>query len=395
MKRKLKQFILYALILLTGSFFAENSLGATSSLTYKKGLLFNYGPDIFTMKLSGYIIGDAIKFSSNSNLLNNGTNLRYARLSLSGKFLPDWKYAFSYSLSESLWKNANISYHGWHNMYFKIGQFLPDFTLANWASNTNINFLEVGLPTEAFDSPYSCGVNYGIYNKIFSATASIFSDSIEKVSHGKNPLGGTARLIYSPIHTTTRAVHFAISNWLQRPDGSNSIRFGTIPEAKSPKGDQLLDTGTIKNTRYFNATAFETACVYGSCSAQAEYIINQINRKNTAPNLFFSGYYLTASYFLTGESRAYNFPGGGFTGITPIQNKKYGAFQVLARLSRLNLNDRTVQGGKETNITAGLNWYLNSFITLKFNLIRALARPAFNGKNINTTIYAARIQIQS
>jgi phosphate-selective porin OprO/OprP len=393
MQLKFKHYIKLALFLLLGNLITNIALAAT--LTYDKGLLFNYGPDIFTMKLSGYLIGDALKFSNNANLLTGGTNLRHARLSLSGNISHDWSYAFSYSLSDSALKNAKITYVGWHNMYFTLGQFLPDFTLANWASNADINFLEIGLPVDTFEPPYSRGISYGIYNKVLSATASIFSGTINESYQGKNPLGGTIRLIYSPIHTTTRAIHLAISNWLQRPDDSNSASFSTVPEATSRKGDQLLNTGTINNIRYYNATDFEGACVYGPWSAQAECIINQIKRKNAAPNLFFSGYYFTASYFLTGESRTYDFPSGGFSGITPIHHKKYGAWQVLARLSRLNLNDRMVQGGQETNLTAGLNWYLNSFITLKFNIIRVFARPTFNGRNINTTIYAARIQFQT
>jgi len=390
---KFKCYIKFALLLLAGSFITNIALGA--SLTYDKGILFNYGPDIFTMKLNGYIMGDATKFSSDPDLLISGANLRYARLSLSGNMFRDWAYALSYSLSSSALKNVNISYQGWHNMYLKLGQFLPDFTLANWASNTNINFLEIGLPSDAFEPPYSRGASYGIYNKVFSAKVSVFSGSINESYQGREPLGGTIRLIYSPIHTATRDVHLAISNWLQRPDGSDSATFGTIPEANSRKDDQLLNTGTINNIRYYNATDFEAAGVYGPWSAQAEFVVNQVKRKNATPNLFFSGYYLTTSYFLTGESRAYSFPGCGFAGISPIHHKKYGAWQVLGRISRLNLNDRMIQGGQETNVTAGLNWYVNTVVALKFNIIRAFARPAFNGRNVNTTIYAARIQLQA
>lgn len=395
MLKKPKYFFQHLLILSSMICIINSAFGATPPLTYDKGILFNYDPDIFIMKLNGYIIGDAAKFSSDPDLLTSGANLRYARISLAGNIFRDLAYALSYSLSGSSLKNVNISYQGWHNMYLKLGQFLPDFTLANWASNTNINFLEIGLPVDAFEPPYSRGGSYGIHNKVFSAAASIFSGSINKSYQGKEPLGGTARLIYSPIHTATRVVHLGVSNWLQRPDGSNSATFSTIPEANSRKDDQLLNTGTIKNIKYYNVTDFEAAGVYGSWSAQAEYVINQITRKNSAPNLRFSGYYFTTSYFLTKESRAYDFPDGNFAGITPINNKKYGAWQVLGRISRLNLNDHAVQGGQETNFTAGLNWYINTVVMLKFNVIRAFARPAFNGRNVNTTIYAARIQLQT
>ncbi|MGD9152177.1 MAG: porin [Gammaproteobacteria bacterium] len=388
---KLKLVIFF---LLTGCVLTRIALGATSSVTYNKGLFFNYGPDIFTARLGGYFMGDAVNFSSYPDLLTSGTNVWNSRVSLSGSISRDLTYKFSYNLSNSLWKHAYITYNGWHNMYFTIGQFSPNFTLANWASSTDINFLEIALPTQTFDPPYSMGANYGIYNNLLSFNISIFRNGINEKYQGRKPLGNTVRLIYSPAHTNTRVVHLAISNWLQRPDGSNTISFSTVPEATSPHDDQLLNTGTINNVKYYNTTDFEAAGVYNSWCTQAEFLFNKIMRNNGSPNLNFFGSYLTGSYFLTGESRIYVFPSGGFAGITPIHHK-YGALQILARVSYLNLSDKMIQGGKETNLTVGLNWYLNKIVMFKFNIIRVFARPAFNGNNVNTTIYAARIQLQT
>lgn len=388
---KLKLIFFFLLI---GCALTNIASGAVSSITYNKGLFFNYGPDLFTATLGGYFMGDAVNFSSYPDLLTSGTKVRSARLSLLGKISHDLAYNFSYSLTSSSWKNAHITYNGWDNMYFTIGQFSPNFSLANWPSTTNINFLEIGLPTKIFSPSYSLGSNYGIYNKFLSFNISIFGNSINKKFQGRKPLGNTIRLIYSPIHTNTRVAHIAISNWIQRPDGSDTTSFDTVPEATSPNSDQLLNTGTINNVKYYNTTDFEAAGVYNSWCTQAEFLFNKVMRNHGEPNLNFFGCYLTGSYFLTGESRNYIFPSGGFTRITPI-HKKYGAWQILARASYANLSDQTIQGGKETNLTVGLNWYLNKIMTFKFNIIRVFARPAFNGNNVNTTIYAARIQFQT
>ena len=131
--------------------------------------------------------------------------------------------------------------------------------------------------------------------------------------------------------------------------------------------------------KHHNATGLELAGVYGPFSAQGEYITNSVSRKAGYSNLRFDGFYTTVSYFLTGESRAYSFPSGSFGDISKINNSRYGAWQVLARYSNLNLNRKTVRGGHERDFTVGLNWYINNHVEMKFNYIRALAHRAYDG----------------
>ena len=105
------------------------------------------------------------------------------------------------------------------------------------------------------------------------------------------------------------------------------------------------------------------------------------------------GCYAALSYFFTGESMHYNFPRGEFANISHIDNKKFGAWQILARVSYLNLNDKDIYAGKETNATIGLNWYVNKFVTLKADYIRIMATlPQENNPHENNNVFAMRIQ---
>ena len=56
----------------------------------------------------------------------------------------------------------------------------------------------------------------------------------------------------------------------------------------------------------------------------------------------------------------------------------YGAWEVAARFSHLDLNDENIQGGTLTDYTVGVNWFLNPYLKCVFNWIHAMPdSPAF------------------
>jgi phosphate-selective porin OprO/OprP len=95
----------------------------------------------------------------------------------------------------------------------------------------------------------------------------------------------------------------------------------------------------------------------------------------------FEGYYLMATYLLTGEERSeYSQavrPLAPFDPLCPFSNP--GAWEVVARYSRLDIGDvvfapgaaRLADPTKSTNraaeLTLGYNWYLNAWVRMQFN----------------------------
>jgi phosphate-selective porin OprO/OprP len=87
-------------------------------------------------------------------------------------------------------------------------------------------------------------------------------------------------------------------------------------------------------------------------------------------NPVFDGYYVSASWILTGEMRAYNKKNGLFRSVpiskTVYQNGK-GAWEIAARYSDVSLSDGRVQGGDVQIASLGLNWWLTPFFSLGVN----------------------------
>ena len=74
---------------------------------------------------------------------------------------------------------------------------------------------------------------------------------------------------------------------------------------------------------------------------------------------------------------------GRFTGVVPKHNfhpfrKQYGAWELGARVSYLDLNDGPIRGGEELNFTAGINWYLRQNVRMMFNYIHATVKDREN-----------------
>jgi phosphate-selective porin OprO/OprP len=115
-----------------------------------------------------------------------------------------------------------------------------------------------------------------------------------------------------------------------------------------------LEDATIVN--------FEVAYTTGPLSAQAEYCI-MTTSSSAMDDPTLTAFYIAANYFLTGEHRTYS--KGAFGRLKgPAHNfldgqAGTGAWQVGIRYSMADLNDKNLVGGELSDITLGVNWYIN------------------------------------
>lgn len=390
-------FIFFMIFIIPCALFAKDAddKNIPLSVSYTPdGLTFSALNGEYQSTLSGLIQADAMNFAQNNQGLSSGANVRRARLFLNGNLTSSWGYNFSYDFRSSDLLMAAVNYNGWKNMQLSLGQIFPDFSLNNTSSVSTLDTLESPLAVSAFSPPYyNAGVAYNIWNDFLVLQLAAFGPSTSESTTGRNPLGGTARFVYSPIHTETRMLDFGLSGWAQRPDGSRNISISTVPEIQSHMSEAMVNTGTISNVKNYGTGGAEIAGIYGPWSLQTEYLQMQVNRDNSYSNLKFSGYYITGSYFLTGESLAYSFPDADFEGNVKIHNAKIGAWEVLARYSIIDLNDSDISGGKEKDVTLGLNWYVNNHIKFLLNYVYAMAKPGSNNKNDNVNSIAARMEV--
>jgi phosphate-selective porin OprO/OprP len=78
----------------------------------------------------------------------------------------------------------------------------------------------------------------------------------------------------------------------------------------------------------------------------------------------------------------------------PLFKGGRGAFELAFRASYVDLSDKDVIGGKESNLSLGFNWYLNYNLRLMTNVIKVLdvKRPGSEYDGMNPLIFALRAQ---
>ena len=151
----------------------------------------------------------------------------------------------------------------------------------------------------------------------------------------------TGRFTVSPINRPGELVHFGIAASRRTPEAAtgadtNTVRFRARPETNVSKA-RFLTTGKIRSTDYTMYGNAELALMKDAVSLQAEYTQVDVHRLAGLKTASFNGYYVYASYFLTGEKKVWLSDEAEYDRVIPKSSK--GAWELAARVSNMNLND--------------------------------------------------------
>jgi phosphate-selective porin OprO/OprP len=131
----------------------------------------------------------------------------------------------------------------------------------------------------------------------------------------------------------------------------NTMRYKGRPE--SDVTDYYVDTGNLPGDHAWHL-GLEALWNKGPFSVLAEYNRAWVDSPASGDPSF-SGYYVTASWVLTGETRPYDRTVGYARRVMP--KGRWGAPELVARFSHEDLDDCTVQGGKFDKTYLGINWW--------------------------------------
>ena len=379
-----------------------------------------------TVQINGAFQADTGYFNQNANSLAtyghiaNGADFRRARLGAKGAINETVNYNFQMDFGffgrptfTDVWvEQTQIPYLG----NVRIGQWKQPFSLEVVSSYRYTTFMERSSLFQAFTAFRHIGV--GFYNNaddlsstwagsVFATGQDQFGGSLFQnqtaagtFTHVNMGGVGTAeRFTYLPYWDECSKgesyLHLGAGHFFNAPPGQ-TVNFRSIPEfyigqnANGTIGSSgQAAPGSFNGTPFFVQTGAQTVNFYnvlgtellwveGPLSVQSEAMVNLVTQGGVTAAL--PGLYSQVGYFLTGEHRPYDRKAGAIDRIIPNRNFNFnkdgcntgvGAWEIAARYSYLDLNDKAIQGGTMSDYTVGVNWYLNPNTKLVLNYIHS------------------------
>lgn len=363
---------------------------------YDKGLRFQTTDKKFALKVGGRVMIDHYWADYDSDLSDylsvesddrRQVEVRRARMYMSGTIWGNTFYKLQVDFAgdgDVTFKDVYLGVKGIPVIgNFRVGNQKEPFSLEEVTSSKYITFLERGLP-----NVFAPGRNMGImiYNAVLDKRLFWFlgvfnnGDAQDQITQG-NAI--TARLAGLPIYEDKghTLVHVGVAYSYRHRAATAAGSFSARPEAHM--GQKLLSLSpSISESNVDSQSLFglEFAVVYGQFSLQAEYI-QLSNESDSLDDPVQSGFYVFASFFVTGEHRKYK--NGAFSRVSPLENFDgeggMGAIELAIRYSMLDYEDGVyyesvsdgMPEGQLSTLTFGVNWYLNPNMRIMVNYIIA------------------------
>ena len=393
------------------------------SVFWDDGVRFESANDQFHLHIGGtiqvdstWLIGPSSVFALPSGAPNGignsaATFLRRARLRADGDIFGLFDFVIEYDFANASNENSGDTPPSFSNLssspaptnvwiqirdvplvgYVRIGNQTKPIGMANNTSQANLPFLERPDVNDAIYAPFDGGFALGISARnwteserlawtigFYRPSTNVFGVTLNKYAYG-------ARVTGTPLYEDDgwSLIHLGLGFWGGQVV-DDELRLRARPVLRNGPGfavPVLVDTGQIPGTRQYTIGP-EFALVQGALTFQAEWVCQFLTNAeaNGQPQgtVFWQGGYIEALCFLTGEYQSYNKRDGVFGGIVPLNPYNVrngnpcgslGAWQIGARFSYVNLNDKAIQGGVVYDWTFGLNWYLNASTKFQFNYI--------------------------
>lgn len=330
--------------------------------------------------------------------------VRRLRVSTRGAFTYGFPTEYKVELGiESTRFFLNDFYLRWRPRRFgvdtiRVGYFDPPMSLEALSGSTDRSLPEVAPPVAAFAPGLRGGVEVtGSFDRPDVGWALSLASVGQTQTFGDASTGtgrGGVRLVWRPWNGSEgdapSVLHLGASSGFTIA-GSGSLRWRSRPE--SFLEDYVVDTGEIDGTAV--AVGGELGWRRGAVTVIAEAIGSFVS-PDDGPERDIQGAYVQASWVLTGEVRPYDAQVGVFRRLEPTRpfvpwrRGGWGAVELTARASWLDLTDGDLRGGRMWSVSIGPAWTWNRWVRVLGSYIRATT----SARDDAGTIFIAQLRLE-
>lgn len=343
--------------------------------------LRNDEPDV-RLRFGGRFHLDGAQIFDDLTPMQSGWLVRRARPEFRARFFDVLRFKVDYEFAPNRqgWRNVwgRVAPH--EVVWLKGGNFIAPFGMEEGSSSNHLPFMERSLMsalTPGFQSGGAVGVRGQLGRSArrhrYTLTAMVgvapFSSG-EDDRHRSEHVSVSARATYAPLAKKRHVIHLGGSVEYRRLEQGSIWRARSRPE--SSIAEAILGTAWLDDVASTLSGGVELAWLKGSFWAQGEFATTRLMRTGGSSDARLWGGYAQAGWVLTGERRRYSRGSGRIRG--PIPDHVLGAVEVAVRVSHLDLIDADLTGGRATDLTLGVNWYLRRNLRLMFNYVFVDAR---------------------
>ncbi|MEJ0090843.1 MAG: porin [Limisphaerales bacterium] len=345
----------------------------------------------FVFRLNGLVQVDSRTYFNDDPIKSNdGFLLRRARPIFQGTLYRDFDFNFTPDFGGSSVQifdaYGNYRYEPW--LQVRTGKFKTPEGLEQLQADVNTSFNERSLVTDLVPNR-DVGLQFwgDIEGGVLSYAAGIFNGvgdaQNSSNSDNNNEVEFVARLFTQPFKNTDipflQGLGFGVAGTSENGTSGTrdlpSTTGGTLPGYATEGQQQFFayNATTVANGEHWRLSP-QAYYYYGPLSLLGEYAISDQGVKNLTTGaqayLHNTAWQVTGGWVLTGENASFN-------GVTPLHpfnlnNGDWGAFQVVARYSELNIDDDAFNGYANSATSAsaaqawsvGMNWFLNKDVRL-------------------------------
>ncbi len=361
----------------------------TSFKLGKDGLQFETADGDVKFKLGGRIHADT-SFSGDDNFLdsdgnqvhaNDGIELRRGRIEYIATFFKHWivKNQLEFAGSEFSLKDLWLRYTGLDFINITIGEQKQAFSRELQESSNDMLFIERSVMNVINGAlvDRAMGVNISGQGDAWAGQIGIYGDSIatnKRKIAANDGWSASSRFSFTPVTEENKLIHLGVAGNYREPNGLANSTLQLASSSTNMSNLSLIQS-TTTDINNIKMLGLEASGMWGPFSLGGEYTNTWIDCKNGESNLYINGWYGEAAWTLTGEQRHYK--NGRFFRVVPTNNfniskNRIGAWELAARYAEVNLNGGDFNGGKLSNLTIALNWYLNENTRLMAGYDKAL-----------------------
>ncbi len=373
-----------------------------------------------SLRLRGLVQADARFFLDDANAAQDGFDLRRARLVFEGKFNDLFHYVIQPEFAGTVQiLDANINAVLSPGLQIRAGRFKTPVGLEQLQSDPVAFLNERSIATnltpnrdvgiQVHGDVFGNRLNYavGAFNGVLDG-----GNSPSNSSNSEGDFTTVARLFATPFvndkDSALKGLGFGLAigtgNYTGSANTLNVYRTDGRQTFFAYRSGATVADGTA-------ATISPQAYFYkGPLGILAEYVSSsaELTNGSNARDITHTAFNVSVGYVLTGEE-------SGYRGVSPKVNFNpsagtWGAFEVVARLARVDVDDAVFSGGaisladpaaNATEVTGyglGLNWYLSKAARANFDVFHSKfkfegARPLAGALSDNETVFVSRLQV--